>query len=154
MDRPGSGDWSDPANWATDALPDSTDGVLLELPAGVTVTHSGGSDTVYLASIEGGGTLAVTGGMLAVSGPLQVLDGTLELAGGIVQEATISVAAAGSMVFTNGTLSGVTYNAATLEMSANYADLARTNGTTVNNAAGTEPGTINEIGSTCYNQQR
>jgi hypothetical protein len=87
------------------------------------------------------GTLVNTGQTLSV-GP----DGTyakLYLSGTIVG-GTILDSGSG-LLGQGGTLSGVTYDAAMLDMSPNSSSLTLANGSTVNNAAGTGPGITSRL---------
>ena len=114
--NPASGDWSVPSNWSTGQLPGSTDDVQINL-AGVTVTHSVGSDSVNSLTssdpiILSGGTLSLastsavtanfteSGGTLAGAGNLSI--GGLTWSGGSMNGAGQTVLSAG----TTGTISG------------------------------------------------
>ncbi len=107
----GSGDWSDTANWsdgATNRLPGLGDDVVIDV-AGVTVTHSTGTDTVQSLNVND--AFKLSGGVLDVTGILDEQSGnTFELAGGTLANASLS---ANSLVTTTNTstLDGVTLSA-------------------------------------------
>src|SRR5437588_5375412 len=57
------GDWGTGANWSTGTLPGAGDDAVINLPGGVTVTHTGNvTDTVH--SLTNSDTLNVSGGIV------------------------------------------------------------------------------------------
>jgi hypothetical protein len=83
----GGGDgksWSDAANWSGGALPDSTSDVMISAPAGATVTHASGTDSIK--SLTASSPLTLSGGTLTVSGTVEV-DNTFTLSGGTLASA-------------------------------------------------------------------
>ena len=63
----GGGDgvsWHDPLNWDTDDVPNSSDRVLIDVLANITVTHSTGNTTVI--SVQSEEVLNISGGSLTV----------------------------------------------------------------------------------------
>ncbi|GAB5442987.1 MAG: hypothetical protein Fues2KO_33360 [Fuerstiella sp.] len=83
----GGGDfqWANPLNWSGDTLPGSTDDVVINVPAEITVEHQSGSTNVRdLYSAE---SLTIGGGSLTVSGDAAVL-GLLTVAGGATLRAS------------------------------------------------------------------
>ena len=60
---PSTGDWATAANWSSGVLPGVNDDVTI--PSGVTVTHSGGTDSVH--SLTAQGSLVLSGGSLSLA---------------------------------------------------------------------------------------
>jgi hypothetical protein len=100
----GAGDgasWSDPHNWSTNALPGSTDDVLINL-TGAAVNYSSGTTTVH--SITDDDTLTVSAGSLTTNGGVHD-NGVLTLSGGTLT-ATLGVTVISATVnFNSGTIS-------------------------------------------------
>jgi YD repeat-containing protein len=136
----GSGDWSTASNWLdattlTNHVPGAADDAVINV-AGISVTHSSGSDTVNSLTMNdpftlSGGTLALAAGG---TDTVQEQSGNaFTLAGGTLSNATI---VAGTTLVANNdggnTLSGVTLNG-TLDMATSFAShVTVTNGMTVN----------------------
>ncbi|HVX11301.1 MAG TPA: MBG domain-containing protein [Pirellulales bacterium] len=113
VDWTGGGDgtsWSDPANWSSHALPGPTDDVVINAPAGVTVAHASGADSIH--SLVSSSPLDLSGGTLTVSGTVEV-DNTFTLdAGATLAGATVKPGSGGQgITATGGKLDGVTLDA-------------------------------------------
>jgi RHS repeat-associated protein len=99
--NPLGGDWSVASNWSSGQLPGASDDVAINT-AGITVTHSTGTDAIN--SLTSQANLVLSGGSLAlaaassVSGSLTESGGTLTGAGNL----TVS----GLLTWTGGTMSG------------------------------------------------
>ena len=85
-----SGDWNTPSNWSSNAIPKTTDVVIIDpLDAPLTVTHSSGSHTIKSlqstqAFVLSGGSLVVTTGTSALSNSFTARNGgqlTIQSAG-------------------------------------------------------------------------
>ncbi len=80
------GDWSNPNNWSTNALPQPADDVTLN--GSITLTHSAGADTIH--SLNSDATFNINGGSLAITNGFSVDNmqvtpgGTLRLSGSTV----------------------------------------------------------------------
>lgn len=74
---PGDGDWGEPANWSSGALPGADDDVVVA--ADVTVTHASGDSRIRGLSLIG--SLRLTGGTLTLT-RASIIDGNLLLAPG------------------------------------------------------------------------
>jgi hypothetical protein len=103
IDVGATGDWNDPSNWSTDAVPGPQDDVLVNLPLGATAIFGGGSDTISQLVTTGTGTLVATGGTLTVTGITEI-GGSLDITGGtFVADGATTV---NDLVLSAGTLSG------------------------------------------------
>jgi filamentous hemagglutinin family protein len=120
--------WSTAGNWNTNALPVSTDSVLLS--SGYAVEHASGADSIAALTINSanslnvsGGSLAVTGatnvsGALTVSGGTMSLNGasnikTLNLSGGTINgTGSLNIASGAVANHTEGTLAAINVNVA------------------------------------------
>jgi RHS repeat-associated protein len=105
----GSGDWGTAANWQDNTgvhrLPGSGDDVTINV-AGVTVTHSSGSDTIH--SLTANDAISLTGGTLSVTTTLQDQSpNAIDLHGGTLANATVAAGTSLSAA-ANSTLTGVT----------------------------------------------
>src|SRR4051812_46875600 len=66
---PGSGNWSDAANWSRGGVPGPGDNVVINTASDATITIHSGDDLSVNALMTGSkDTLAITGGSLAVAG--------------------------------------------------------------------------------------
>jgi RHS repeat-associated protein len=104
----GSGDWSVGSNWSNGVGPGAGDDAVINV-AGITVTHSTGSDTVK--SLTANDAIGLSGGTLTVTGSLQVQNGnTFSLSGGTLASATVTTSGGGQLIATSSgcTLNGVT----------------------------------------------
>jgi hypothetical protein len=93
----GNGDWATASNWSGGQLPGTNDDVVI--PAGVTVTHSTGGDTIH--RLSGSGTLVLSGGSLTV-GATGTL-GSLSLTGGSL-DGTGALTVTGAFTWGGGAL--------------------------------------------------
>ena len=112
-DVPVSGDWDVASNWVSSTdpsdhhVPTASDDAVIN-QAGVTVTHSAGSDTVQ--SVTSSDNLTLTGGTLTITGNLQISAGSsLSLTGGTLAGATVTSGTSVSTTVSGGALSGVTF---------------------------------------------
>src|SRR5262249_43137880 len=80
--NPAGGDWSNPTNWSTGRLPGLLDDVVIDVPGGVTITHSTGEDTVHSLTCED--NLILSGGTLALISA-SVIDGTFTLTNAVLK---------------------------------------------------------------------
>jgi hypothetical protein len=98
---PAGGNWGTTANWDRGRVPDATDTVCI--PAGATVTHSTGSDSI--SSLQADGQLTISGGTLNLTSTadistatnLTLSNGTLGGAGRIDLSGTNNVWSGGTM---------------------------------------------------------
>jgi hypothetical protein len=122
------GDWDTASNWSTGATPGSADDVIIDVPSGVTVTHSQNiadtvqslvsqanlavsfgsltvtSDTTDAADLTlSGGTLA-SGGTWTVSGMLNWTAGTISGAGRLRAAGGLNIAGSTPKILDGGTL--------------------------------------------------
>jgi hypothetical protein len=129
----GTGDWSVASNWLdatnmTNHVPTAADDAVVDV-AGITVTHSTGTDLVQSIQVSSG-TLDLTGGTLRVSGTLAG-DGAFRLRGGTLANANVAM----GITFTNsGTLSGVTLSA-DQDLAAATSSVTLTNGLSLDSAS-------------------
>ncbi len=93
-------------------MPGPKDDVVIDVPGGVTITHSTGNDTVH--SLITNNPFVLSGGTLTVTATLQ-LNASLTLSGGTLAQASISSTGGAVLVLTGngGTLAGVTIAAGT-----------------------------------------
>src|ERR1700722_8462332 len=116
-----SGNWNVASNWSDDAVPDSSNAVIISQP-GVVVTVSD-TESAKRVTVTGGAnapTLEVSGGGLTLSGDSTV-DGAILLDGGSINNAG-TFALAGSAIWSNSSFSGGVWNIAssgTLTLSTN-----------------------------------
>ena len=126
------GFWDDPANWQGGVLPEAGDSVLILLDGGAQITHRFGSTVVDRILVDG--ELTLTGGTLTAES-IQATDAVIQIQGGTLQNASL-IGLAGSeetVVFTAGTLDGVTLNAdAVVDASATSRTISVQNGLTLN----------------------
>src|SRR5262245_19577640 len=109
----GSGDWSTVANWRVDTLvnrlPGPDDDAVIDV-AGISVTHSTGSDTVKSLTVNDPFTLS--DGTLTVAGNLVQQNGNLlTQTGGTLKSATVVGGGGPVLLVLGGTLDGVTLGA-------------------------------------------
>ncbi|MFI5455338.1 MAG: Ig-like domain-containing protein [Isosphaerales bacterium] len=99
------GDWGDPGNWSTGAVPQPTDDVFINpLSGSLTVTHSSGDSTVH--SLNSTQALVLSGGSLTVTAPSDI-QGALTVGPGAsltVQGAGTSFTAAGATTIDGASL--------------------------------------------------
>jgi hypothetical protein len=100
------GSWSIPGNWDLNRLPAAGDDVVINL-AGVTVTHSSGSDSVQSVTLSSTAALTLSGGRLSIAGNLQSTS-NVKLSGGTLQGATVTAGTTLVGTTSGGTLDGVT----------------------------------------------
>lgn len=127
----GSGDWADASHWSdgsVNRLPGPNDDAVIDV-AGITVTHSTGSDTVK--SLTSNDAFSLSGGVLTVTGNLQEENGNaFTLAGGTLARGTVTTAT--TIAAASGTLDGVTVNG-TIDMTqADNASLTILDGLVLN----------------------
>src|SRR5262245_57570582 len=109
----GSGDWATATNWKDDALvnrlPGPDDDAVIDV-AGISVTHSTGSDTVKSLTVNDPFTLS--DGTLTVAGNLVQQNGNLlTQTGGTLKSATVVGGGGPVLLVLGGTLDGVTLGA-------------------------------------------
>lgn len=124
----GSGDWGTPSNWSTNVVPGVGDDAVIST-AGITVTHSSGSDAVQ--SVQSAASFVLSGGVLAVAGNVSGT-GTFSISGG----STLGSATVNLNVNATGTstLDGVTLNG-NLNLAVAGTRITVRNGLTLNGAA-------------------
>jgi hypothetical protein len=98
--NPAGGDWSVASNWSTGQLPGAGDDVVINTP-GITITHSGGTDSVN--SITSQDPIVLSGGTLSVAGNSTL--SSLTMTGGTLTGAG-TVTVTGQTTWTGGTMSG------------------------------------------------
>ena len=122
----GSGDWSTGTNWSNGTGPGPTDDAVIDV-AGITVTHSTGSDTIQ--SLTANDAFNLSGGALTVTGNVQDQNGNpFTLTGGTLSGATVAAGTTITGTSSGGTLAGVTL-AGTLDVGDGV--LTVTNGLTL-----------------------
>src|SRR5271166_4215928 len=90
--NPNGGDWSTVSNWTVNnvvatQLPGANDDAVINLAnPNVTITHSGGADTI--SSLVSNAAIKLSGGALNVTGTVQV-NNTFTLSGGTLGSATV-----------------------------------------------------------------
>ena len=94
--------WNNPANWDTDALPGSTDAVIIDVVGDITVTHSSGTTSIYSLSSEE--ALVLSGGSFAITGA-STANSTLTLSGGTLTGAG-DLTVDGLLTWSGGEMSG------------------------------------------------
>jgi hypothetical protein len=143
-----SADWSVAADWSTGIVPNGTDDVTVSIA---------GTYTVGIASAEAAKSITLNNASATISdnasltltGALSLTAGTFTLAGsGVITGGTI-VDTAGTLVAAGGTLSGVTYWG-TLDLSANYANIADAGGLILKGTGGVGSGIVNFTGYDAY----
>ena len=82
----GDGLWNSANNWSDNALPGSSDDVVIDQPGSVTVTHSTGTNTV--SSVASNENFTLSGGTLEVNGDLSVT-GAFNFSGGTLRNANV-----------------------------------------------------------------
>jgi hypothetical protein len=135
-----------PANWSPAGPPSATDtATISETGAAYTLTIDSADAVKSLTENSANATVNDTG-LLILNGTFDLSAGTFILGpGGKLAGGTTKVAG-GTFACDGGTLRGVTFDGA-LDLSGTGARVYIDNGTVVNNAAGTGPGTINDTGS-------
>jgi hypothetical protein len=154
--NPGSGSWTDPANWNPTAIPGAGDAVVVpNLPASATVSLNG-SDSIVSLDFEGGGALTVGsgdtltmtnaislpgtilgGGVVEIQNQLTniasiaIQDGTLQLDGGVTGSGTLATAAGGTILLPNGASIGQiealeATNQGTIAVNGTFSDAGQT----------------------------
>jgi len=135
-----SGDWNDAADWNTGEVPTSGSDVIIGLvPGDYAVTVDAPAVAASLTLMSG----LYVDNQLTVTGTINLLSGYIFLnAGGTVVGATITNGDY-SIYYSGGTFSDVTYQGT---LSLYDSDLTVTDGITLENAAGTGPGTLDMTG--------
>lgn len=136
----GGGDnlWSDAANWSSAPnLPGATDDVVISVPAGVTITHASGNDSIH--SLLSANAFNLAGGTLTVSTTVEV-DNTFTMSGGTLADATVEPGSGGQGITfgsastrAGGTLDAVTADTG-LDMATYGPEVYVSDGLTLNNA--------------------
>ena len=112
----GSGDWNTASNWSLGTVPSATDDVLVNLPAGETVSFASGSDSINSLTLESGGALTLSGGTLNI-GATSIISGTFAQSGGTLGgsgNVTVTGAATLTGGFETGAGTTLLQNSATL----------------------------------------
>ena len=135
-----------PATGVPAGPPSATDtATISETGAAYTVTIDTADAVKSLTENSASATVDDTGSLI-LNGTFNLSAGTFILGpGGTLSGGTTKVAG-GTFACEGGTLRGVTYDG-TLDLSGKGAKVYLDNGTVVNNAAGTGPGTINDTGN-------
>jgi hypothetical protein len=110
VDWDGGGDgvnWTDPINWNGNALPGSSDDVVIDVPGTISVTKSSATTTIRSLTCQedltiSGGTLTVTTGASVINGSLTMTGGTLTASG-----ATATFTANGATSLAGASLSAI-----------------------------------------------
>jgi hypothetical protein len=143
----GTGDWDIGSNWSpSGGPPTATDSATInETGAAYTVTVDTADVAKSLTENSASATVEDTGS-LTLSKTFALEAGAFLLDGGELSGGTVKLEG-GTFDFSsnNGTLSRVTFDG-TLDLSAEETYVSLANGTTVNDAAGTGPGTIDDNG--------
>ncbi len=90
-----NGTWTTPGNWST-GLPISTDDVIINQPGNITVTLSTGTQTIQSLLLNNNLTISSTLAFSSTGNKTLQANGSLTLNGGTLQNATLSIGAAGS----------------------------------------------------------
>ena len=98
---PTSGDLDTASNWSTDAVPTSSDDVIIG--SGVTLTHNV-SDTDSVQSLNCAGTLSIGGGSLSLGSASSITNLTLQAGATITGAGDLEIE--GTMNWAGGTMSG------------------------------------------------
>src|SRR5262249_48865723 len=103
----GGGDfnWNNALNWSTNALPTSTDDVVIDVPGTITVTQ--GSGTTQIRSVTCQENLAITGGSFRVTAGASNVNGDFSVSGNATltaQGGGVSFAANSTTTITGATL--------------------------------------------------
>jgi hypothetical protein len=102
------GDWSTASNWDLNRLPAAGDDAVINL-AGITVTHSTGTDAVQSVTLSSTAALTLSGGSLTVAGNLQSVS-NVTVKGATLRSATVAAGTTLVGTTSGGTLDGVTIN--------------------------------------------
>jgi hypothetical protein len=140
----GNGDWATASNWSGGQLPGSGDDVVI--PAGVTLTHSTGGDTIH--RISGSGTLIISGGTLTVGATGSLA--SLTLSGGSLNPSG-ALTVTGNFTWGGGSLTAS--SPFSLQGTSSLAGSLSLAGTVNNsgNATWTGDGTLQFLGATWTN---
>jgi len=139
-----SGDWNDAAEWNTGEVPTSGSDVTIGAVSGIDYGYGFYAVTADAPAAAASITILnddlYVKSQLTVTGAFTLFTGYLDLeSGGTISGGTLSSPLGDVINFAGGTLSGVTYQG-TLILDDN--DLTVTDGITLENAAGTGPGTV------------
>jgi allophanate hydrolase subunit 2 len=128
--NPSGGNFNDPTNWDTGAVPVATDDVYINVPTNAVITVSSG--TVQVNSLLSENALTLSGGVLQVATTLEV-DNTFTISGGTLRGATVLPGLGGQGVTVTGSasLDGVTLDANLSMTQPAYSTLTVVNGLTV-----------------------
>jgi hypothetical protein len=105
-----NGEWNDPINWSTGAVPGPNDDVIIDTASfDITITH--GSGNVQIRNLTTYERLQINGGTLELSG-IAELNHNLTLNGGTIRGGTVTQTAEGGLLFTDSpsVLDGVIVN--------------------------------------------
>jgi hypothetical protein len=96
------GDWSTATNWSTGKVPGATDDVVIDEPGNVTITHSGGTDSIH--SLQSEDALVLSGGSLSLA-TASTLDSAFTFSNGTVSGAG-DLTVNGQLTWSGGTMTG------------------------------------------------
>src|SRR5580658_10888259 len=141
----GTGDWNVAGDWDPAGPPTATDSATIS-EAGPAYTVTIDSADVAQSLTENSASATVDDiGSLTLGGTFTLSAGTFILGqGGTLSGGTTNLTG-GTFACDGGMLKGVTFDG-TLDLSESDASVSIAKGTTVNNAAGTGAGTINDTG--------
>ena len=141
----GTGDWNVAADWSPSGPPTATDSATISEAGPAYAVTIDSADVAQSLTQNSSSATVDDVGSLTLGGTFTLSAGTFILGqGGTLSGGTTSVAG-GTFACDGGTLKGVTFDG-TLDLSESKASVSIANGTMVNNAAGTGPGTINDTG--------
>ncbi len=122
----GGGDgssWSDPLNWAGDALPGADADVIIDDPAGeITVVHAAGATSI--GSLTCAESFALSGGSLTLTSGASTIAGSLTVSSGVgltTDGATAALTAAGAATIDGARLTALAGGSLSFPMASSFA---------------------------------